>query len=96
MNGLTKTIIALLPAIIVHAIAFFVKESSYGSDSLVWVIGALLLVGGALSGVFLTGPLIRSGQTGKVFLGVLLFLFILVGYAAGFFFTGCLLSYAGN
>ena len=94
MNGLTKTIIALLPAAAVHALAFFLRDSSLNEELMLVLIIGLLVLGGILAATFLVGAMFKNKE-GNMVLPVILFIVFLVGYVATFFFTGCLVAVSG-
>ena len=95
MNGLTKTIVALLPAVAAHVLAFLVRDSLQNSELWLGLAIGLLVLGGILSATFLVGAMFRNktGTSNNIF-AVILFIVIVLGYVATFFFTGCLLAFA--
>ena len=97
MNGLTKTIIALLPAVAAHVLAFLVRDSTTKAELWLGLAIGLLVLGGILSAIFLVGAMFKNKTgTGNKVLAVVLFIVFVLGYVATFFFTGCFLAFAAS
>ena len=88
LGGPSKTVIALLPAIIAFIVAI-VKKDFGQSDGTLWlgIIVGLLVLGGIISARFLIPS--HMGIAVKV----ILTLTIIIAYVVTFFFTGCLAAF---
>ena len=90
---MSKTIIALLPAIAAQIAWFLMSKTSQVRQN-IWfiVIVALLLVGGILSAKYITNYLRQSNVDRSPVIMTLTSLMIIIIYVAIFFFTGCTVS----
>lgn len=91
---MNKTILALIPALIVQIGGFFMVKSN--NVFWLWLLIAILAVGGILSAVFVCDYIKKAKpEKSGLFRGVIGFL-IFAGYIVTFFFTGCLLAVLGE
>ncbi|MDF1811942.1 MAG: hypothetical protein P1V20_07000 [Verrucomicrobiales bacterium] len=84
-----KTLIALIPALVVQISLFLVPDSLGSKPATLWVAIAILVAGGVLSGKYVFDYLKKVKPDKSGFFYGFIATLVCVGYVVAFLFNGC-------